>query len=686
MRGDSGQYERASRCGVVTHEEGRLFARWKRSSHGLDGHPLYGLGQQVQRGKLTLVEAMARVEETRELRDLSDTQLTELDKQIGAVPETQRGFAYILASLNHAAAKAKGFRRVQVDSALRLVELTHETPARMSLLHEALASARKVGYRRGEKVALSTLAGIYTQDGRYEEAVALYKEQVEGAKAGGYSAIDVDSLLALGDIYRYLQQPDLALEAFERAVRVAGAAGQPEGQIEALTRAAELYLLRGGAEQALEALQRGVALAEAGKDRHIEAELAGLLGDLYAEVGRADEANAIYRRALSLTGEEVQGQIGILTRLVPLCVDSGAWQEAADYARQGLLLSNGALPTQDVRWLLDLALALLELGRDQEAIDAARDALILARTHDAGGRLEHDALGRLGALLTETGSWAEATRLLEAALDLSERLGDESSGATWLTNLARCSWYAGDAPGAIQWYTEALNSARRLGDKVLEAHILGSLGTLLRDNGQPRRGLEYYHQALDLSQQGGDPREVVRYHILLGRTYGDLRHYDDAKRSFTEALNLARRLDDKRGQVEAHRRYAALLHSRRDREGSMAQIVAAAALVGTVDDPRLVALTLQDLAAMQEEMGRWDDSAASYRRLLDNAERADDLAGKLQAHFQLGRILQFQRSDEAQQHLHRALDLAQQLNDQEIIEQVSAYLPPPVEYGAEAPL
>lgn len=663
-----------------------MFTRWKRSPHGLDGHPLYGLGQQVQRGKLTLDEAISRVDQTRELRDLSDNQLMELDKQIGAVATSQHGFAYILAALNYAAAKAKGFRRVQVESALRLAELTYETAGRISLLHEALAASRKSGYRRGEKIALSTLAGLYTQEGRYEEAIVLYKEQVEGAKAGGYSSIDVESLLALGDIYRLLQHPDRALETFERAVRVAGAAGQPEGQVEALTRAAELYLLRGAATEALETLQRGLALAEAGRDRGIEAELAGLLGDLLVELERGMEAKVAYRRALTLTGEQVQGQIDILARLVPLCVDSGEWQDAADYARQGLLLSNGALPQRDVRWLLDLALALLELGRDQEAIDAARDALVIARADDAGGRLEHDALGRLGTLLTETGAWSEATRLLEGALDLSERLGDEASGATWLTNLARCSWYAGDAASAIQWYTEALAITRRVGDKALEAHILGSLGTLLRDNGQPRRGLEYYHQALDLSQAIGDTREVVRYQILLGRTYGDLRHYDDAKRAFSEALNLARRIDDKRGQIEAHRRYAALLHSRRDREGAMAQIVAAAALISVVDDPRLIALTLQDLAAMQEELGHWEDSAASYRRLLANAERADDLSGTLQAHFQLGRILQFQRSEEAQQHLRLALDLARELNDAQSIEQVSQYLPMPQYPTDEAPL
>jgi tetratricopeptide (TPR) repeat protein len=652
-----------------------LFARWRRSPHGLEGHPLYALGMQVQKGRLTLEAATARVEETRELRDLADSQLAELDKRIGEMPASQRGFAFVLASLNYAAAKAKGFRRVQVDSALRLADMTYDDAGRMRILHEALNASRKSGYRRGEKVALSTLARLYTQEGRYEEAITLYKEQVEGAKAGGYGAIDVESLLALGDIYRQLEQHEPALETYERTVRVAGAAGQPEGQVEALTRAAELYLLRGQPAAALDALQRGVALAEASKDRRLEAELAGLLGDLLRDLRRDDEATLAYRRALALTGEEARGQLDILSRLVPLCVEAGQWPDAADYARQALLLSNGAFPAREVRWLLDLAMALLELGRDLEAVDAARDALVIARTTEPGGRLEHDALGRLGALLTETGDWAEGASTLEAALDLSTRLGDEAAGATWLTHLARCAWYAGDLDEAIGRYTEALAVARRLGDGPLEAHILGSLGTLLREVGQPRRGLEYYHQALELSKAAGDGREVVRYNILLGRTYGELRHYDDARRSFNEALALARRLDDKRGQIEAHRRFAAILRARRDREGAMAQITAAAALVGALDDPRLAAITLQELAAVQEELGRWEESAASYRRLLSNAERVDDLSGRLQAHLQLGRILQFQQPNEAHQHLRQALTLAHELNDPQMIDQLSELLP-----------
>src|SRR5688500_6899734 len=98
----------------------------------MDGHPGYGLGMEVQREKITLEQALARVQETRDLRHLADSQLTELDKQIGELPTAQRGFAYILASLNYAAAKAKGFRRVQVDCALRLANLTYEQSARMS--------------------------------------------------------------------------------------------------------------------------------------------------------------------------------------------------------------------------------------------------------------------------------------------------------------------------------------------------------------------------------------------------------------------------------------------------------------------------------------------------------------------------------------------------------------------------
>ncbi|HEY7850344.1 MAG TPA: tetratricopeptide repeat protein [Ktedonobacterales bacterium] len=649
------------------------------------GHPLYRLATQVQRGKLTLAAAIARIDATSELRDLADSQLIELDRQIGQLSGSNRNLAHTLASLNYAVARAKGFRRVQVDCALRLSELTYDTHTRLNLLHEALTASQKSGYRRGEKVAQATLGKLYTQEGRGEDAIAAYRDQLESAKSGGYAAIDVESLLALGDLYREQNQLDEALETFERTVNAAGAAGQPSGQIEALTRAAEIYFLRGTPTAALDALDRGLVIAVDLKDARVEAELASLYGDLLRELRRIGEAATAYQRALTLTGEDVRRQVDILGRLVPLCIDLGAWQDGADYARQGLLLAAGNEPAQETLWLLDLAIALLELGRPLEAVDTARDGLAIAQIADPGGRLEHDALGRLGALLTETGDWTGAADALHKALTLSARLGDAPAEATWMTQLARCAWYAGDLSEAIQRYTDALTMARNLSDRSLEAHILGSLGTLLRDSGQARRGLEYYDEALELSKLAGDGREVVRYLTLLGRTYGELRHHDDAKRSFLEAIALGRKIDDKRGQVEAHRRYAALLRGRRDREGAIAQIAAAAALVGALDDPRLVTTTVQELAAIQEELGQWEESAASYRRLLSTAERSDDLSGKLQAHLQLGRLLQFQQPSESRQHLRQALDIAHEINDPQLIDQVSELLPTGTE-DASSPL
>lgn len=659
--------------------------RLRRTPRGLDGHPLYRLALQVQRGKLTLEQAGERLDSTRELRDLADSQLSDLDKRIGDLIPTDRGLAFILASLNHAAARHKGFRRAQVDSALRLAELTYDTPARIGLLRDALAAGRKAGYRRGEKTALARLAGLYAREGRHDEAIACYREQVEEAKGGGYAAIDVESLLALADIYRARETHDLALETLERTVRVAGAAGQPAGQIEALARAAEIQYLRGRLPAAVEALERGLAIAAAGKEPRTEAELATTLGDVLHDLGQTGEALAVYRRALALSGEDPRLQMEILGGLVPLCAEAGRWQETADYARQGLLLSAGAELDQEVAWLLDLALALLELGRLQEAVDAARDALAIARRQDPGGRLEHDALGRLGTLLCETGDWRGATQALDEAVELSRVLRDDAAGATWLTHLARCAWYAGDAQRALGAYTKALDVARAIGDRPLEAHILGSLGSLLRENGQPRRGLEYYQEALNLSKVAGNGREVVRYLTLLGRTYSDLHQAQDARTAFREALSLARRIDDKRGQVEVHRRFALHLRGRRDREGAMAQIAAAAALVGAIDDPRLAATALQELAAVQEELGRWEESAASYRRLLSNAERIDDLSGRVEAHLQLGRLLQFQQPAESRQHLRQALDLAHELNDPVFIGRVTQLLPTGTEGDSPPP-
>ena len=75
----------------------------------------------------------------------------------------KNGFAFILASLNYGVARTKGFRRVQVDSALRLSELTYDTPSQVQLLRDALAASRKAGYRRGEKIALSRLGQLFRE-------------------------------------------------------------------------------------------------------------------------------------------------------------------------------------------------------------------------------------------------------------------------------------------------------------------------------------------------------------------------------------------------------------------------------------------------------------------------------------------------------------------------------------------
>jgi tetratricopeptide (TPR) repeat protein len=267
-----------------------LFKGWRRAPQGVAGHPLYRLATQVQRGKLTLAAAIARIDATSELRDLADSQLIELDRQIGQLSSSNRNLAHTLASLNYAVARAKGFRRVQVDCALRLSELTYDTHTRLNLLHEALTASQKSGYRRGEKVAQATLGKLYTQEGRGEDAIAAYRDQLESAKSGGYAAIDVESLLALGDLYREQNQLDEALETFERTVNAAGAAGQPSGQIEALTRAAEIYFLRGTPTAALDALDRGLVIAVDLKDARVEAELASLYGDLLRELRRIGEA------------------------------------------------------------------------------------------------------------------------------------------------------------------------------------------------------------------------------------------------------------------------------------------------------------------------------------------------------------------------------------------------------------
>ncbi len=233
------------------------------------------------------------------------------------------------------------------------------------------------------------------------------------------------------------------------------------------------------------------------------------------------------------------------------------------------------------RGLNDLGIALMKLGRIEEAISRYEAAIGLERSYPEGhnnlgialaklGRwpeaLAHyeealrlapeyaDAHNNLANLLSDMGRIPEAIERYERALELSPGVAKTHN------NLANALVKAGRIRDAIQQYEEAL----RLDPTYAEAH--NNLGLTLTKNGRPAEGIAHYQEALRLSPRyvqahvnlanalaaSGQPQKAIEHyqkaletepghahaHGNLASALAGLGRSDEARAHFAEALRL----------------------------------------------------------------------------------------------------------------------------------------------------
>lgn len=248
-----------------------------------------------------------------------------------------------------------------------------------------------------------------------------------------------------------------------------------------------------------EVMERGVARLDAGETRgqpEVEAALRCTMGRTFRGLG-------LYRRA------ESQLRIGL----------------------QLLERVHGASSREVAACLTDLASALTDEGRTEEAEGLARRALAIldgagsavsgAADDDDEALEQNDALGVLATILHKRGAVQEAHRtMLEVLAERRARLGSDHPGvASVLVNLAetlRTSGRLSEAESAAR-ESLAIRTARFGETHVAVARSLNALGMVLQSQDRPAEAADAYRRALSIQERVLDPT-----HPLLGATRGNL--------------------------------------------------------------------------------------------------------------------------------------------------------------------
>jgi DNA-binding winged helix-turn-helix (wHTH) protein/tetratricopeptide (TPR) repeat protein len=192
---------------------------------------------------------------------------------------------------------------------------------------------------------------------------------------------------------------------------------------------------------------------------------------------------------------------------------------------------------------------------------------ILMRTGDLGAAEKHSlaaienfrltgrrlyaayAQSRLSSIYRALGRYDEARELAEQSLVVRREFKDERGVSSSLMNLAGLSVELGDITRSRQYAEQVYDIGVQTDEQDIIAGALQQIALADRLTGQPRAAADGYREAEAMHSSINNPISATNARIGLARCWIDMREFDAAESIAREILQSAR--DDDRGRLEA---------------------------------------------------------------------------------------------------------------------------------------
>lgn len=186
---------------------------------------------------------------------------------------------------------------------------------------------------------------------------------------------------------------------------------------------------------------------------------------------------------------------------------AGDYESALRYYRQALQIYNGILPPQDYRYAglyNNMSILLEKMEKNEEAIGYANKALEIIETLEGGEMETATTLTNLALLYFKISQTEKAKELLERALALFEKSGENTdahySGA--LAGVAEAWYRMQDYGKALIYYEKALEEVKKhFGENMSYAVLCENCAAVCEKLEDEKRRHFYLERAADVRQR-----------------------------------------------------------------------------------------------------------------------------------------------------------------------------------------
>jgi class 3 adenylate cyclase/tetratricopeptide (TPR) repeat protein len=405
---------------------------------------------------------------------------------------------------------------------------------------EAWAKAVEYLYKAAEKAAQAFAT---------REAIALYDQALEAAGHLG-DTVDTRTLMAMHqakvDLYFILSDFERSRAEAERLLALARRAGDRVREGVALAGMGHASFRAHNFAQALVYARQAIVVAEEGDAKPILAAGHFITGRVYGAIGQLDQAKAEFDQALAISrsGGDVAHQSLALALAGQFKNWEGEYAEAARLQSEGLTIARTHhLVVPLLTGLFSNGLALTGKGDYDEALARFEEGLVLSEK--VGDEVWcHRLLNSLGWLLIECGDLERAIDLNRQGAEGARKRDDPETIANAELNLGDIFLVQGDLTLAQEFldgvYRLAHNPATSEWMKWrYSTHLFASLGELWLARGEPAKAGEFAAQYLEIATRTNSRKYVVKGWRLLGEIALAHRQWDEAAGWLQQALTLA---------------------------------------------------------------------------------------------------------------------------------------------------
>jgi tetratricopeptide (TPR) repeat protein len=353
---------------------------------------------------------------------------------------------------------------------------------------------------------------------------------------------DVDIHFRLGGLYESTGAYDKARAELAKVL-----ASDPK-HVEALLAAGRVEIRSSNPKGSLDYLNRGLTLAIQFENADGKATILNAIGAAYEQLDKPDEAMRNYQESLSIK-RSLNQKPGIaltLGNIARVQASLGKPDEAYKSYQEAVKLQR---EIGDKKGLGITLINFGELYRDRsrydDALKAYKESLQIQRDIGDENR-QAICLNNIGIVYLSKGQPSDALTYYERALELRKKANIPSEVGETLHNLGEASLKAGDYGQSLDYHLKALELFRSSGDKNGAAIQSYSMGTIFEYQGRYGAALKSKEEALKTFRDLQD-RSFWMSEILsgYGNSLSQIGRYDEAQKNFTEAMSLAKELQNK---------------------------------------------------------------------------------------------------------------------------------------------